>query len=148
MKPIQTLVLVADEEHARLYEKLSGTKPLQELQSLKKTDFGDTDQHYSDFPGRNAASRGGAIHAMDRTTTEREQERDAFAVHVLEAIERRLRKHDYRRVVLAAPPKMLGSLRAKMPGALAGVERVEIDKNLTSEKPQDLLARLSETIIL
>jgi protein required for attachment to host cells len=148
MKPIHTLVLIADEEHARIFEKLSVTKPLVELQSLDKSSFQDTEQRYSDFPGRSSAAPGMAVHAFDRTATEREQERDAFAVHVLEAVERRLKRGDYRRVAMAAPPKMLGSLRAKMKGALAEIERVELDKNLMAERPEDLVARFADLTIL
>lgn len=148
MKPIQTLVLVADEEHARIYEKLSATKPLVELKSLAKSGFTDTEQRYSDAPGRSSAAPGTALHAFDRTATEREQEREAFAVHVLEAVERCLKRGDYRRVAMSAPPKMLGSLRARMKGRLAEIERIEMDKNLMAEKPADLVARFSDMIIL
>jgi protein required for attachment to host cells len=148
MKPIRTLVLVADEANARIYGKESAAKPLVELQSFDKSKFDDTRNRYSDEPGRSAAAPGMAIHAMDRTTTEREQNRQAFAEHVLDAAERHLRKGDYRRVAIAAPPKMLGILRAEMKGELAAMERVELDKNLTAEKPEDLVARFSELIIL
>lgn len=148
MKPISTLVLVADEEHARIFEKLAVTEPLVELLSIEKSDFADTVQRYSDFPGRSAAAPGMAVHAFDRTATEREQERHAFAVHVLEATERHLKGGDYTRLAIAAPPKMLGSLRAGMKGPLANIERFEVDKNLTKETPEDLVARFSEQIIL
>lgn len=148
MKPIRTLVLVADEEHARILGKASATEPLVELLSIQKSDFSDTDQSYSDFPGRSSAAPGTAMHAFDRTATEREQEREAFAVHVLEATARHLDSGDYRRLAVAAPPKMLGSLRAGMKGPLAEIERVEVDKNLTKETPDNLVARFSEQIIL
>lgn len=146
MRPISTLVLIADEEHAFIYEKLGAEEPLVELQKFKKSDFDDTDQRYSDFPGRSAAARGVAVHAFDRTTSENEQEREAFADHVLEATERHLQRGDYRRVALAAPPKMLGSLRAGMKGKLAAIERFELDKNLTKEIPEKLVARFSDMV--
>lgn len=148
MKPLRTLVLVADEEHARIYEKLAVSEPLVELQSLKKSDFDDTDQRYSDAPGRSAAAPGMAVHAFDRPSTEREQERHAFAEHVLDAANRHLTRGDYRRVAVAAPPKMLGSLRAHMKGPLADAERFELDKNLMAEKPRDLVERFSHLILL
>jgi protein required for attachment to host cells len=148
MKPIRTLVLVTDEEKAIFYEKTGANRPLVELQHLDKSNFEDTDQRYSDVPGRSSAAPGMAVHAMDRTTTEREQMRDAFAVHVLEAAERRLSRNDYRRVAIAAPPKMLGILRNKMKGALAAAERIELDKNLTAETPEALVERFSELTLL
>ena len=122
------------------------TEPLIELQSFEKSSFDDTEKQYSDFPGRSSATRGVAVHAFDRTTSENEQEREAFALHVLEAAERHVQRGDYRRVALAAPPKMLGSLRAGMKGKLAEIERFELDKNLTKEKPENLVARFSEII--
>ncbi len=148
MKPIRTLVLVADEEHARLFEKAAVTEPLVELFSIEKSDFSDTDQSYSDFPGRSSAAPGMAVHAFDRTATEREQERHVFANHVLEATARHLKDGDYRRLAVAAPPKMLGSLRAGMKGPLADIERFELDKNLTKETPENLVARFSDQITL
>ena len=148
MKPIRTLVLIADEAQARIYERNAANQPLTQLQSLDKSQFDDTDQRYSDFPGRSAAAPGMAVHTMDRTTTEREQERDAFAVHVLDAVDRHLRKGGYRRVAIAAPPKMLGSLRARMKGNLVQMERFELDKNLMAEKPQNLAHRFSDLVII
>lgn len=148
MKPIRTLVLVADEEHARIFEKAAATEPLVELSSIEKDDFDDTEQRYSDFPGRSSAAPGMAVHAFDRTATEREQERDAFAVHVLEATARHLKGGDYKRLAVAAPPKMLGSLRAGMKGPLADIERFELDKNLTKETPETLVERFADQIIL
>ena len=148
MKPIRTLVLVADEEHARLFEKAAVTEPLVELFSIEKSDFSDTDQSYSDFPGRSSAAPGMAVHAFDRTATEREQERHVFAAHVLEAAARHLKDGNYKRLAVAAPPKMLGSLRAGMKGPLAKIERFEVDKNLTKETPEDLVARFSDQITL
>lgn len=147
MKPTQTLVLIADEEHALIFEKLGVEEPLVELQSFEKSNFDDTDQEFSDFPGRSSATRDVAVHAFDRTTTEREQRREAFAAHVLEAVEGHLQRGDYRRVAVAAPAKMLGSLRAGMKGKLAEIERFELDKNLTKETPENLVARFSEMIV-
>ncbi len=146
MKPTTTLVLLADEEHARIYEKRGVNEPLVELQSFEKSSFKDSDKQYSDFPGRSAAARGTAVHAFDRTTSEREQEREAFAVHVLEAAEGHLKRGGFDRVAMAAPPKMLGTLRAGMKGKLAEIERFELDKNLIAEKPEGLVARFSEMI--
>lgn len=148
MKPIRTLVLIADEEQALIYEKNGANKPLVQVQGLEKSEFEDANQRYSDTPGRSSAAPGREIHAMDHTSTEREQMRDAFAVHVLEAAEKQLTGGDYRRVAISAPPKMLGTLRSKMKGALAKAERIELDKNLTAETPEALVKRFSEFTLL
>ena len=119
-----------------------------ELRSIEKSDFSDADQSYSDFPGRSSAAPGMAVHAFDRTATEREQGANLFAAHVLEATAGHLQDGDYRRLAVAAPPKMLGSLRAGMKGPLANIERFEVDKNLTKETPENLVARFSDQVIL
>lgn len=146
MKPVNTLVLVADEEHAFFYQKRGAKEPLVELQSIGKSDFEDTEREYSDVPVRSYSDGPGramSINAAEPASTERELEREAFAGHVLEAAEKHLQRGDYRRVALAAPPKMLGSLRAGMKGKLAAIERFELDKNLTKETPEKLVARFS-----
>lgn len=149
MKPIATLVLIADEEHAIFYQKRGAKDPLVELQSIGKSDFADIEREYQDVPVRSYSDGPGramGINAAEPATSERELERAAFADHVLEAAERHLQSGDYRRVALAAPPKMLGSLRAGMKGKLAAIERFEVNKNLTKEKPETLIARFSDMI--
>ncbi len=147
MRAVHTLVIVANEGQARILENSGIGKGLAVLTELDKAQFEDTEVRYSDAPGRSSAARGVAGHVMDRVQSERRQMREAFAGHVLEAAQAKWQARDYDRLVVAAPAKMLGSLRDRLSSAMKKALVADFDKDLAKVPPAELVERFSGQIV-
>lgn len=139
MKPIRTLVLLADDETARFLLNEGVGKGLSELSELKAQEFGDTDVEYADRRGRQT---GGANdmgrHGFEPSTSIEKQEREKFLSHVITRLESEWKKHGPDRFVLAAPAKTLGALRDRLSGAPAAALHGDLSKDLTKIPVRDL----------
>lgn len=141
MRTVRTLVLLAAEKAARFHLNDGVGKGLVADGGLDAADFPDTDTGWSDRPGRGSAGPGLSRHAFDPHETERDQERARFAAHVVAALEDRAASAD--RIVIAAAPRMLGELRARLPPALAARVVAELDKDLVKVPAADLPAHFA-----
>lgn len=146
MKPKRTLVLLADDSGARLFENNGIGKGLDEIEDLAKAVLPDTEIRYSDTPGRGNAP-GGAHHTYDPSQSEEDQTRAAFAEHVVKAAEARWNEVAYERFAMAAAPRMLGVLRAKLPKPMRAALVADLDKDLMKLKPDDVAARFGDRIV-
>lgn len=143
MKPKCTLVLIANEHEARILENHGPGRGLEELETLARA----KQTRYADTTGRSRAGPGMARHGLDRSTTEREHDRDRFAEDVAEMARARWAQGGYDRAVLAAPPKMLGVLRRILDPALSAAMSGELNKDLLKVAPIDLPAHFNDVII-
>lgn len=146
MRPVTTLVVLAAEKAARFYRNAGVGKGLSDAGAIAAEDFADADAAWSDKPGRSTGGPGMAPHAFDPHHTERDLERARFAAHVVAAMAERGAEAD--RIVIAAAPRMLGELRARLPAALARKVTAEIDKDLVKVPPQDLPPHLEGVLAL
>ncbi|PWE33274.1 hypothetical protein DDZ14_05665 [Maritimibacter sp. 55A14] len=137
MKPVRTLVLIANEREARILENAGVGKGLAELSSLDASAINSEAIEYADTPGRSRAAPGTARHGFEPPTSERRQARDAFAAHVLDALHAQAAKGGHERLILAAPPKMLGELRGGL-GQLADKVTGSLDKDIVKVPARDL----------
>ncbi|MBN2906810.1 MAG: host attachment protein [Rhodobacteraceae bacterium] len=143
MKPVCTLVLIANEHEARL---LSNDGPGRGLASVVHFDkMGQV--RYADVPGRSQSGPGGARHGFDRATTERAQNRDGFAGDVLQATAREWAEGGYDRLVISAPPAMLGALRAQLDADLAAALSADLNKDLLGVAVADLPRHFEDVIV-
>ncbi|MDR5652057.1 host attachment protein [Ruixingdingia sedimenti] len=148
MQRKRTLVVIANEKAARILANEGVGKGLAVCADLDATDYGDTDQSVTDRAGRGATPFGHGRHAMDDTRqTERDQERVAFAAHVMTAAETEWEK-GYDRLVIAAGPKMLGELRTRLPAAMQDRLAADLPKDLVKIPVQDLPAHFADLIVL
>lgn len=143
MKAVKTLVLLANDEHARIFENLGIGKGLAEIEAALPAD----EVRYSDFPGRSSAGVGEARHGLDRSSSEEDQARNAYAAVVLAEVDARWRGGSYDRFVMAAPPKMLGVLRSKLSKPLGEALEVDLNKDLLSERAEDLAGHFADRIL-
>ncbi len=143
MKAARTFVLLANEHEARFLVNEGPGKGLLQVGGLTQTH----ETQYSDMPGRSQAGPGAARHGLDRSATEREQNRTKFSVEVAEAAEAQWAKGDYDRVVMAAPPKMLGALREDIGGAMKAAMAGDMDKDLLKVALHDLPPHLEDMIV-
>ncbi len=131
MTPIKTLVVLASEAEAKFLVNEGPGKGLREHSGLRADDFPDTDQEFTDQPGRQTAAPGMGSHSYTARETVQDARRTTFAGLILEATEEARAATGSERIVLAASPKLLGELRARMPERLA--------KAVTAQLPKDLV---------
>ncbi len=148
MKPIKTLVLLANDATARLFENLGPGRGLTEIEDFSATLIPGADVRYSDRPGRNSAAPGMAQHATaDQAEAEEAQSRVAFVRAVVAETEVRFREEGYSRFVMAAAPATLGALRAHLSDGLRKALVLDVDKDFTAQGPTEVVKRLEGQIV-
>ncbi len=114
MKPVKTLVVLADDRQARVLVNSGVGKGLAEIAEYDAGTLSGADIAYSDTPGRSQSAPGGAHHAMEPSSSEERQNRERFARDLIAELEKTWTRGGYDRIVMAAPPKMLGVLREQL----------------------------------
>ena len=148
MTPIRTLVLLAGAEGARLLVNEGVGKGLTEVLALSAAQFPGAETDYSDRPGRQTAAPGMGRHGLQPSTPIDEQQRAAFADRVIEALAQEWPQVRADRLVIAAPPKMLGLLRAGLKGAPKAALVADLDKDLMHLAPKDLGPHLDGVMVV
>ena len=144
MKPVRTLVLLASEGEARLLENDGVGKGLHQIGHLDRDAVSGDAIAYADGPGRSQAAPGAAHHGMEPSSSVSRQNRERFAADLVGEVEKTWTKGGYDRLMIAAPPKMLGALRDKLPKALAGKLAVDLAKDLIHTPVADLPKHFSD----
>ncbi|WP_299437039.1 host attachment protein [uncultured Rhodospira sp.] len=134
-----TWVLVADAQRARLFEveaggRRLGRSPLWET----STDVPPSREITSDRPGRTFDSGGEGRHAHEAPTDPQRLEKYRFARTVAEALGDGQRREQFARLIVVAPPKMLGDLRHELTDAVQQRVVAEYDKDLSKLPPEDI----------
>lgn len=143
MRPIRTLVVIASEGEAKFMKNEGVGKGLQEVSGVTIDVLNPEAHEFADDPGRNSAAPGMGRHAFDPETPERDHKRREFASLVAERVKALWDKGDYDRIVLAAPPKMLGELRGRLE-TLSDKIYAEVDKDLVNTPVRELPDRFAD----
>lgn len=140
MKPVVTLVLVANQETARFFLNDGVGKGLREVLALSARQFPEIDNWYADRVGRGGVrpASGGQVQSYDRRESEDEMIRERFARRILEALDKQWRGCGANRLILAAPAKMLGRLRDGLGADLRTALASDMPKDLTKVEARDL----------
>jgi protein required for attachment to host cells len=143
----KTYVLIADGARARLFvtdKGREGLRPALDQEfigtNLRSREIG------SDRPGRAFDSAGYGRHAMEPPTDPHRHEERAFAHEVAGVIEQALRRGEFQNLVVVAPPKALGDLRAEFSGELRKRVTAELPKDLTKVPVHELPRHLRDVI--
>jgi protein required for attachment to host cells len=123
-------IVVADERQANFYDASKPDGPLSERGELQNETSGLKDRDLeTDRPGRRF---GGTGHhhdvAGERSTARHELEQ--FARRVAQRIDHDRIAKEFDKLVIVAPPKVLGLLRQSLPAPLQNVIAAEIPKDL------------------
>ncbi|MDJ0627015.1 MAG: host attachment protein [Rhodobacter sp.] len=144
MKPVETLVVLANEREARVLVNEGVGKGLRQLRHLSRKAVSGDRIAYADDSGRSRSGPGGAHHKMEPSSSEVRQNRETFAADLLGEVEKTWAKGSYDRLVISAPPKMLGAVRERLPTGLAEALTAELDKDLLHTPLAELAGHFSE----
>ena len=141
--PRNALVLVGDGKKA-LFLRNRGTPREVELvvERELQQDNPPTREQGTDRPGRKFASDGVSRSAVDETDWH-ERAEEHFATRVAAALYEMEHAHEFDELVVVAPPKMLGDLRAAFHPEVAGCIVAEVPKDLTAHPIPELARVLS-----
>lgn len=99
----------------------------------------------ADRPGRSIdSSHVGDRHAMEPSTDPKEVEKQRFAREIAAILESASNEGRFARLMLVAPPKMLGELRDLLPEKVKDKLVKEVDKDLTWVSVHELPAHLRD----
>jgi protein required for attachment to host cells len=147
MKPTKSWILVADAGKARIFANLGVGKGLVEVTEGAVTNpLPKTREIGSDKPGRAFESANSARHAMAPRADWHEQAKEEFAKELADWLRAAHQAKSFDQLVIAAPPKMLGSLRQHLDPKVAQTVAGEIDKDLTKSTLADLEAHLGKLL--
>ncbi len=140
MKPVCTLVLLANQEEARFLVNDGVGKGLRSVLSLAARQFPEIDNWYSDRTGRGGIrpDSGGQVQAYDRHDSEDEMIRERFSRRILEALDQEWAGCGAGRLIVAAPAKMLGHLRDGLSAAAKEALVADMPKDLLKIDARDL----------
>lgn len=137
--PSATWVLVADAEGARIFSfhEMNGEWTLHD--TIKGDGSGHPDQT-ADF-GPKASQHKGALHGHGEINAKETQER-RFAHTLAHVLERGHGSKAFTKLILVAPPKLLGDLRENLSRGLQSSIVSEVHKDYTHSGVEDLMTRL------
>lgn len=144
---IKIWVLVANSGNATLFTADSPTASLTELMNFDNPSARVKQMELSsDRPGRSFDSHGEGRHAMAVEVEPKEQEQIRFAKLIVDRLEQGRVENAFERLVVVAAPTFLGLLRAHFNAPLSSLLSLEIDKDYTALRPEELRTRLPERL--
>jgi len=143
MKPVRTLVVLANEGTVRFLENEGVGKGVTEIATYDADAERIAETEFADQPGRSRGAPGQARHGYAPPESEREHARALFADRVLAELRSAWNAGVHDRLVIAAPPKMLGELRARL-DTLSDHVTAELDKDLVKIPLRDLPGHFSD----
>lgn len=140
-------ILIANSGNATLFTADSPTASLTEFMTFDNPDARVKQMELSsDRPGRSFDSHGEGRHAMATEVEPKEQEQIRFAKLIVDRLEQGRAENAFERLVVVAAPAFLGLLRTNFNAPLSSLLSLEIDKDYTSLRPDELRARLPERL--
>jgi protein required for attachment to host cells len=145
MKQKTKWVLVADGARARIFVKNS-----QGIESATSQDFVAENLKESDLgtakPGRTFESSNSARHAYASHTDWHQNQKNLFAKELCNILEKATEKKEFDELILVAPSKSLGELRAHLNKQTALKVTAEIPKDVTKFTEPELMSFLEREL--
>ncbi|GAC1592394.1 MAG: host attachment family protein [Polyangiales bacterium] len=141
-------VLVCDAARGRLFETHGPAAKLRLLHEFAHPQSrAKVNQLVSDHSG-NRSAEGASVHhnAMAPSTNPREVEKEHFAHEMVEHLDQALRANQFDRLVLVAPPQLLGTLRSELKQQLQNHLLATVDKDYVHLDETTLAERLREAV--
>ncbi len=144
MKPIRTWILIANGSSAHMAEH---TGPGRGLSMLAHKWSAEPEAEHTDRPGRSFKRVGPMRHSFEPHGAGNEQH-EAFARLLADKLSGLHNGDRFDRLIVCAPPALLGTLRKHMPDALTDVVSAEIAKDLTNIPAIKLPAHFTEVLAI
>lgn len=149
MKKKVTWILVADGARARVLANEGVGKGLQPIADEMTHELPPTRELGTERPGRSGGQRGTGIrHAIQPHVDWHRFEKEKFSKEVAALLDAAAERNAFDRLVLVAPPRTLGDLRAALGAKSRSRIHAEIDKDLTQVAVQDLPGHLKDKMAL
>lgn len=140
-------ILAANSSNAKLFTADSPIGPITELENFDNPDARAKRRELtSDRPGRSFDSQGEGRHTMAVEVDSKEQEQIRFAKLIADRLEQGRLDNQFERLLIVAAPAFLGLLRANFNALLNSLLSLEIDKDYTALRADELRKRLPERI--
>lgn len=143
MKSIMTWIVIADGAHARI---VLNDGPGHGVKPGPKMEFHGLNAPgrdiVSDRPGRAFDTAGQGRHAMEPHSDPHENEQRRMHHELAAYLDKEAKQGAFDRLVIVAPPKALGILRAELSGAVGARVTGELNKDLTRVPIHALAAHL------
>lgn len=148
MQTQKTLVVVADAAGARFYEASGIGRDLVELPELTQSQSIPPGRELErDRSPRTHDSNGPSRHGIEPADSPRRTLKRAFAETVADTLDTVAAGKRFDRIAIAAPPAMLGDLRAAMKQATRAIVAAELDKDLVHVPPRDLRHHFRDLLV-
>ena len=132
-------VVVADSSQARILYASGKTEPLGEHALLEHPEGrAHVRDLTSDLPGHGSNHVGAGKHAMDQATDPKQNEQLGFAKELAKYLDSLQQNNNIDQLMIIAPPAFLGMLREQISDSVSRQVSLELDKNLTQHKLDDL----------
>jgi protein required for attachment to host cells len=146
-KKSEVLVLVADGARGELLRRVRGAPPFETVATFSNPDARLPDRKLGEArPGRAHESVGPRRSAIEPRTTPRTHALVAFADTLAAALDGSVKAEPGTRLVLAAPPRLLRMIEARLPSKSAAAIARTVPKDLTRLPRLTLQERLSEMV--
>jgi protein required for attachment to host cells len=132
MQPVRTWIVVADSARARIFFSERRNQDWQLVEALEHPEGrAHTPELVTSQP------------ALERGELPKEREGQVFARQLARRLERAFHAHEFRRLVLVAPPEMMGYLRRSLPDSVMAAVTHEITKDLSQLRQDELENRIA-----
>lgn len=149
MKATTTWFLIADGARARIVVNEGPGKGLRAAMDHEfAASHAPSRDWGSDKPGRTGSGAGGARHAVQPKTDFHEFAKERFATEMAGLLDAAATDGAFDRLVLVAPPKVLGNLRGAMRNGAQKKVTGELAKDLTHVPVRDLAGHLENVAVV
>lgn len=136
-------VIVADAAQARVFHATSKTSAMREADVLAHPQGRlHSRELTSDLPGRDSNRTGVGKHRMDSATAPKQQESIEFARKIAAYLDKLITSKTVNQLMIVAAPEFLGHLREQLSQAVNQAVTLELDKNLTHHKSNEIRSHL------
>ncbi|MEO4040821.1 host attachment protein [Hoeflea sp. CAU 1731] len=142
MKPKITWILIANSREGYILENVGPGHGLHRVMS--RTWSWEPGPVSSHEPGRSFDSHGAGRHKMEPHHGGGDEA--DFSRKLVQDLLEDSRKKKFDRLILCAPPSMLGALRREIPGELTALVSSELDKDLVPIPVKDLPAHFEDVL--
>ncbi len=97
----------------------------------------------SERPGRVNERAGAGHHAIEPRVDWRREGKQQFAQKLAQLLETAAERNEFDRLILVAPPRVIGDLRASLGRHAKAKIAAEFEKDLTALNPQEIAERLA-----